>query len=135
MLMVIMAAFAVLYPFVQQYVSNYQQTTGLAIQERFIIEDVWFTTQDNTKVIRIHLYNYGEVEVTLVKAYIKPATDGTEVLKSFSSTSDCVEAENLILSAGEDGYRTIYYEWEEGKTYHITIITERGTIVEGDYKA
>lgn len=126
MLMVVMSAFAIIYPFTQQYVSNYQQTTGLALQEWFVIEDVWFTTQDGEKIIKIHVFNAGRVGITLEAVYIRPE-GGSEKRISLS--------EPLSLGVGEDGSITLPYDYTNGVTYHISVVSNRGVLCEGDYTA
>jgi hypothetical protein len=115
--MVIMAAFAILYPFIQEYVSNYQRTTGLTIQERFVIEDVWFTPENET---HIYLRNVGKIGINFTEVYVNGSSYST----------------SLYLNVNEHNWLNLTdCKWNYDTSYHIRVITERGNIVEGYYKS
>jgi membrane-associated PAP2 superfamily phosphatase len=78
--------------------------------ERFIVEDVWFTTNQ----VSIYIRNVGEVSIKIAAVYI----DSTS--KSFTS---------LELDVSKHGWLNVTYSWSTDSVYEIKVVTQRGTNV------
>ena len=91
--------------------ATYVITTNLreAMGERFIIEDVWFKPGNE---IAIYIRNIGKTSLTIDSVYIN---------KRAVPTSD------LHLDIGEHGWLNVTYAWSSGTTYHIKVVSKRGT--------
>jgi flagellin-like protein len=85
---------------------NFHDTMG----ERFIVEDVWFTTGK----ISIYIRNVGKVSVKIAAVYV----DRTP--QSFMS---------LKLEENKHGWLNVTYSWGSNSVYHINVVTVRGTKV------
>jgi hypothetical protein len=85
---------------------NLHDTMG----ERFVVEDVWFTTEK----ISIYLRNVGKVSIKIAAVYV----DHTP--QSFTS---------LKLEAGKHGWLNVTYSWDFNSVYRINIVTIRGAKV------
>ena len=90
--------------------SNLKEIMG----ERFIVEDVWFKT-DNT--IAVYIRNVGKMAIEISAVYVN------YTLQSFSS---------LGLEVNEHSWLNITYDWSSGSIYYISIVTRRGNQV-ADY--
>jgi len=78
--------------------------------ERFIVEDVWFTTDQ----ISLYLRNVGKVSINVALVYVN-STD-----QSFTSLE--VEQDN-------HGWLNVTYSWSADSAYEIKVVTRRGTTV------
>ena len=83
---------------------NLHDTMG----ERFIVEDVWFTTDK----ILIYLRNVGKVSIKIAAVYINRTS------QSFTS---------LELEEDKHGWLNATYSWSSNSVYHINVVTNRGT--------
>ena len=84
--------------------------------ERFIVEDVWFTTGQ----ISIYLRNVGKVSIKIVAVYVNRTS------QSFTS---------LELEEGKHGWLNVTYSWSSNSVYHINVVTNRGTKVVDYYES
>jgi flagellin-like protein len=85
---------------------NFHDTMG----ERFIVEDVWFTTGK----ISIYLRNVGKVSIKVATVYV----DHTP--QSFTP---------LELEEDKHGWLNVTYSCSSNAVYHINVVTSRGTKV------
>jgi flagellin-like protein len=83
---------------------NLHDTMG----ERFIVEDVWFTTGK----ISIYLRNVGKVSIRIAAVYINHTP------QSFTP---------LELDENKHGWLNATYSWSSNSVYHINVVTNRGT--------
>lgn len=122
MLAIIIVALTVVLGFVAGYISNYQATSGSAIMERLLIEDVWVDKINNK--VDITFYNYGKVSLTVNAIYINgnPVSGFTPFLVTVGEHKSTGW---LSLPEGVGG----------GGTYklNIKVVTERGYYVEGNF--
>jgi len=93
--------------------SNLKEIMG----ERFIVEDVWFKT-DNT--IAVYIRNVGKMAIEISAVYVNYTP------QSFSS---------LGLEVNEHSWLNITYDWSLGSIYYINIVTRRGNQVANYYEA
>lgn len=84
--------------------------------ERFIAEDVWFTTGK----IAIYLRNTGKVSITIAAVYVNYTS------QSFTALSMEVEGH---------GWLNVTYAWSTNTVYHINIVSSRGTQVVDYYRS
>ena len=85
---------------------NLHDTMG----ERFIVEDVWFTTGK----ISIYLRNVGKVSIKIAAVYVNRTS------QSFTS---------LELEEDKHGWLNVTHSWSSGSVYHINVVTSGGTKV------
>ena len=91
---------------------NLHDTMG----ERFIVEDVWFTTGQ----ISIYLRNVGKVSIKIFAVYVNRTS------QSFTS---------LELEEDKHGWLNVTYGWSSNSVYHINVVTNRGTKVVDYYES
>jgi len=91
---------------------NLHDTMG----ERFIVEDVWFTTGK----ISMYLRNVGKVTIKIAAVYVNHTS------QSFTP---------LELEEDEHGWLNVTYSWSSNSVYHINIVTTRGTKVVDYYES
>jgi len=91
---------------------NLRETMG----ERFIVEDVWFKTGE----IAIYLRNTGRTPIKIAAVYVN------YISESFTP---------LELGLEDHGWLNVTYVWGSVSTYHINIVTSRGTQVVDYYKS
>ena len=94
--------------------ATYVITDGLHdnMGERFIVENVWFTG-DNDQ-ISLYLRNVGKVSIKVAAVYVN-RTD-----QSFTS---------LELEQNKHGWLNVTYSWIADSAYEIKVVTRRGTNV------
>ena len=80
------------------------------MSERFIIEDVWFKTGE----IAVYLRNVGKISIKVTAAYV-------------NHTSQLFTPLEFKLEVGEHRWLNVTYDWDSDGTYHINIVTSRGT--------
>jgi len=85
---------------------NLHDTMG----ERFIVEDVWFRTDQ----ISIYLRNVGKVSIKIAAVYVNHSS------QSFTY---------LELEEDKHDWLNVTYSWSSSSVYHINIVTIRGTKV------
>jgi len=93
--------------------SNLREIMG----ERFIVEDVWFKTDDT---ITVYIRNVGKMAIEISAVYVNHIT------QSFSS---------LQLEVNEHNWLNITHDWVAGSIYYINIVTRRGNQVANYYGA
>lgn len=93
--------------------SNLRETMG----ERFIVEDVWFKTNDE---IAIYLRNTGRSPIEITAVYIN------YTLEPFTSPKLGIEGH---------GWLNISHSWNPTSVYHINVVTIRGTKVVDYYRS
>jgi flagellin-like protein len=91
---------------------NLHDTMG----ERFIVEDVWFTTGK----ISIYIRNVGKVSIKIAAVYVDHAPQSLTPLK---------------LEEDEHGWLNVTYSWSSNSAYHLNIVTIRGTKVVDYYES
>ena len=80
------------------------------MSERFIIEDVWFKTGE----IAVYLRNVGKISIKVTAVYV-------------NHTSQLFTPLEFKLEVGEHRWLNVTYDWDSDGTYHINIVTSRGT--------
>jgi len=80
------------------------------MSERFIIEDVWFKTGE----IAVYLRNVGKISIKVSAVYV-------------NRTSQLLSPLEFKLEVSEHGWLNVTYDWDLDSTYHINIVTSRGT--------
>lgn len=95
--------------------ATYVITDGLHdnMGERFIVENVWFTG-DNDQ-ISLYLRNVGKVSIKVAAVYVNRTG------QSFTPS--------LELEQGKHDWLTVPYDWSAGSVYEVKVVTRRGTIV------
>ncbi len=91
---------------------------SLVLKERFIIEDVWFT--GNNSLIKITIFNYGSITVTISAIFINDTL---------------ISQPNMIIEPGHRVTININSIWNYNASYYIKVLSSRGVIIEGIYKA
>ena len=91
---------------------NLHDTMG----ERFIIEDVWFTTDQ----ISIYLRNVGKVSMKIAAVYVNYTS------QSFTTTE---------LEEDKHDWLNVTYTWTSGSVCLVKVVTSRGTKVVDYYTA
>ncbi len=83
---------------------NLRDTMG----ERFVVEDVWFTTGE----IAIYLRNTGKVSIRIAAVYVNHTS------QSFTA---------LTLEIEDHGWLNVTYSWSANAVYHVNVVSSRGT--------
>ena len=91
---------------------NLRETMG----ERFVVEDVWFTTEK----IAIHLLNVGKMRIKVVSVYVNHTS------RLFTPVE---------LDVGGHGWLNVTQSWVSDSAYYINIVTTRGTKVADYYRS
>ena len=91
---------------------NLHDTMG----ERFIFEDVWFTTGE----IAIYLRNTGKVSISIAAVYVNHTSQSFTV---------------LTMEIEGHGWLNITYAWSSNTVFHINIVSSRGTQVVDYYRS
>ena len=91
---------------------NLHDTMG----ERFIVEDVWFTTGK----ISIYIRNVGKVSIKIAAVYVNHTSQSFTPLK---------------LEEDKHGWLNVTYSWSSNSVYHINVVTSRGTKVVDYYES
>ena len=84
--------------------------------ERFIVEDVWFTTGK----VSLYLRNVGKVSIRIAAVYVNHTS------QSFTA---------LELEEDTHGWVNVTYSWTANSVYYINIVTARGTKVIDYYES
>lgn len=84
--------------------------------ERIIAEDVWFTSNG----ISIYLRNTGRVGIQISSVYV-----------DFQSQVFTP----MTLEVDEHGWVNVTFDWEAEISYHINVVTSRGTKIVDYYKS
>ncbi len=93
--------------------ATYVITDGLHdnMGERFIIEDVWFTTSGH---VSLYVRNVGKVAIKVDAVYVN------RMRQSFTL---------IELEANKHGWLNFTYSWNSDTAYEIKVVTRRGTQV------
>ncbi len=84
--------------------------------ERIVAEDVWFTSNE----ISIYLRNTGRVGIQISSVYV-----------DFQSQVFTP----MTLEVDEHGWVNVTFSWEAEISYHINVVTSRGTKIVDYYKS
>jgi len=95
--------------------ATYVITDGLHdnMGERFIVEDVWFTG-DNNDTISLYLRNVGKISIKVAAVYV--------------NREDRLVA-SLELEQGKHDELNVTCDWIADSAYEIKVVTRRGTQV------
>lgn len=124
MILVVVVGMSMAFGYFVNFVKDYQTGRGASVMELVSIEDVWFKTGTGTGhttvygTVEMWLYNYGKVGVKMSTLY----KDGQSV--DFNS---------IEIPAGGHVKMTVYMTTHAGVTYHFRLVTERGSVFEGEY--
>ena len=90
--------------------ATYVITDGLHdnMGERFIIEDVWF----NSNQISLYIRNVGKVAIKVDAVYVNQISYSFVVLE---------------LETGKHGWLNMTYNWIPDTVYEVNVVTSRGT--------
>jgi len=93
--------------------SNLKEIMG----ERFIVEDVWFKTDDT---IAMYIRNVGKMAIEISAVYVNHTSQWFSPLR---------------LEVNEHNWLNITYDWSLGSVYYVNIVTRRGNQVANYYGA
>jgi len=95
--------------------ATYVITDGLHdnMGERLIVEDVWFTQEDQ---VLLYLRNVGKVSIKVATVYVNRTAQSFIPLELEQG-----KHKELIVTVAED--------WSADSVYEIKVVTRRGTIV------
>jgi flagellin-like protein len=116
LILIVVSGMSVAFGYFVNFVRDYQAGRGGSVMELISIEDVWFKADRST--IQIWLYNYGKIDANINTLYV----DGH--LVSFA---------NFTISAGGHRNMSVSSEWTPDTAYHLRLVTERGSVFEGQY--
>ncbi|MEM3737459.1 MAG: hypothetical protein QXJ75_05190 [Candidatus Bathyarchaeia archaeon] len=88
------------------------------IQERCIIDDVWF-------------YTPGQVKVSVVNTGLTPV----KVIRVSFNETDVTLPKEVILGLDQSVVVSVSYSWLSGKVYLVGVETERGNMYGGYWKS
>jgi len=112
LMVVAVAAMAIVTTATYVITSNLRET----MSERVIMEDLWFSTQDES--INIYVRNVGKVAIHVSSVYVNSTP------QSFAKPFD--------LDVGGHRWLNITRNWAPEDLYYVDVVTSRGTHV-GDY--
>ncbi len=84
--------------------------------ERFVVEDVWFTTGE----IAIYLRNTGKISISIAAVYV-------------NNTSQSFTA--LTIDVEGHGWLNVTYAWSANTVYYVNIVSGRGTQIVDYYRS
>jgi flagellin-like protein len=116
MILVVVVGMSMAFGYFVNFVKDYQAGRGASVMELISIEDVWFKAGGNS--VEMWLYNYGKVSVKMSTFYV----DGRQV-----------SLNNVDVPVGGHVPVTVQTQWLQGVTYHFKLVTDRGSVFEGDY--
>ena len=120
MILVVMIGMSALFSFFVSYSKDYQIGSGSAVFEVMTIEDLWFGDENN---VTLWLFNYGKVDIKISGIYV----DGSSI---------DLNTDDLSIDVGAHRQFTFFMPYDEPlnpPSYHLKIVTNRGTSFEGDY--
>lgn len=109
---------ALVEPIQQHYKSTVQQAE-VSLKERFLIEDVEFFTEVSVKKIRVTVFNFGDISISIVAVYING-------IMQPPPPSNLI-GQNQSNSFVED------YSWSSGGNYQVKVVTGRGMASESAF--
>ena len=117
MLVITVFAFSIIYMVTNTWISSQREGPLLRLQERLIIEDVWFMTNTTGKYVCVYIRNIGKIEVSLYSLLIAGVTYP-------------YAPKRLTLPIGFGGWMNATVTgtniWTIGQTYEIKVLTDRG---------
>jgi hypothetical protein len=116
MVLVVVVGMSLAFAYFVSFVKDYQAGRGASTMELVSVEDVWFNGGGNS--IEMWLYNYGKLDVTIGTFYV----DGQQV-----------SLIGVDVPIGGHVPVTVQRQWFPGLTYHFKLVTDRGSVFEGDY--
>lgn len=109
------------------------QQRGQALQERFVIENVFF---NNTKTqIMIFVRNVGVEQVNIVSLYVNgnPYAPSTYVLYCTANTNPADGGVTLVVGTGNPNnvceFRILISSWSSGTLFTVVVASARGNQV------
>lgn len=125
----IYAWFSSSYGAYQNQVGAYLSSRSAAVQERFIIEKVWFTDADNDTLydeVSLYMRNVGEIQITLLDVSV----GGLEE----HATSPVLP---LQLDSGQvtELVVTLTVKVQKGTTVEVAVTTDKGSHLRGYWQA
>lgn len=123
LILVVTIAMSTLFTYIVGYSSSFQQGRGSAGLEMIEVEDVWFKPQIQTKAehIIISLYNYGDLNVTILTSYM----NGLQI--------DMEQPRVTIPPGTHIDVSTINTNWNPYVRYHLRLVSERGSNFDADW--
>jgi flagellin-like protein len=123
LILIVTIAMSALFSYIVGYSSSFQQGRGSARLEMIEIEDVWFKPQTQTKdeQIIISIYNYGDLNVTIVNAYMNSLQISMEQLRVVVPPGTHID-----LSTNDT-------TWNPYVRYHFRLVSERGSNFDADF--
>jgi flagellin-like protein len=124
MILVVVVGMSMAFGYFVNFVKDYQAGRGASVMELVSIEDVWFKNVNGAgsstvyDTVEMWLYNCGKVGVKVSTLY----KDGQSV--GFNS---------IEIPVGGHVNMAINMITYAGITYHLKLVTERGSAFEGDY--
>jgi flagellin-like protein len=103
--------------------------SGDAISEKFVVEQVTFTTSGGSQGADVYVRNVGTISATLVSVYIVDQTSGTFVSQFTISTA--VNVGTFV----DVPHATLIFTPAHGHAYSFTVTTSRGNSVIYNAKA
>ncbi|MGA2767716.1 MAG: archaellin/type IV pilin N-terminal domain-containing protein [Candidatus Bathyarchaeia archaeon] len=116
MILVVVIGMSMAFGYFVNFVKDYQAGRGASVMELISVEDVWFKVGGNN--VEMWLYNYGKVGVKMSTFYV----DGRQV-----------SLNSVDVPVGGHVPVTVQTQWLPGVTYHFKLVTDRGSVFEGDY--
>jgi len=120
LIVITLFSFAIAYTGTNAWINSQRSGPLKALQERFIVEDVWFVTKGASKYVCTYIRNIGTVEVVISQLSINGTTQ-TSTTPSILTLS--------ISGGGSSGWMNATYTWITGKTYAIKVLTNQGSEV------
>jgi len=117
MIVITVAAFSITYAATNSWTSAQRSGQLLALQERLVVEDVWFKHNSSNSAICVYARNVGKVELEIYSLKVN------EVVSTETTPT------KLRLSVGFGGWMNTTYNWMTGTTYKIEILTDRGSVI------
>ena len=118
MMLAVIIGMSLLFAFFVNYTKDFQLGSGSAVLESMTVEDVWFR---DASTVEIWVYNLGKVDFNVRSVYIND-------LQAFSGSVE--------VGVGAHGKVTVTsppFSLTPGRAYQLRIVTERGSVVEGQY--
>lgn len=117
LIVIVIAGFGMLYSITNNWLRSQRRNELVYMQERLIIEDIWFRTSSGTRtLVTIFIRNIGDVDLNITQCKIDeifyPKTPG-----------------GLELTPDVAGTMNVTFPWTPDTTYKIEVKTERGYIV------
>lgn len=107
-------------PVEQDYKSTAQQAE-VSLKERFLIEDVQFFTDLSVDKMKVTIFNFGDIPLSISTVYIN------DVMQPFG-----VPPLNPIIQSSSGSF-VLTYDWGHVGICHVKVVTTRGTMIEADF--